>query len=112
MDPSDPVQNTIAQLEQARGIALADAKSYVQIVPGVLPIIGAGAAVELKRWGAGFLAETFATPQLSRDDKEGLCLKVLPVLSQYLESESEDMIVVKEAVQAAASIYQLVLKHT
>ncbi|KAF1808643.1 mRNA cleavage and polyadenylation specificity factor complex subunit [Eremomyces bilateralis CBS 781.70] len=112
MDPSDPVQTTITQLEQARGIALADAKSYVQIVPGVLPIIGAGAAIELKRWGSEFLAETFASPQLAQDEKQALCLKALPVLNQYLDAESEDMFVVKEAVQSAASIYPLVFRHT
>ncbi|OCK80984.1 hypothetical protein K432DRAFT_381741 [Lepidopterella palustris CBS 459.81] len=104
---------TLSQLESARALALSDAAYYNQIVPGVLPIIGAGsnAIIELRRWGADFLAETFASPTLGLEDKQKLSLLVLETLRENLETVN-DLGVVKSVVQAAASIYPLVFRHT
>ena len=103
---------TLSQLESARALALSDAAYYNQIVPGVLPIIGAGAnaTLELRRWGADFLAETFASPTLGSEDKQRLSLQVLETLSENLETV-DDTGVVKSVVQAAASIYPFVFRH-
>ncbi|OCK96924.1 uncharacterized protein K441DRAFT_656220 [Cenococcum geophilum 1.58] len=103
---------TLSQLESARALALSDAAYYNQIVPGVLPIIGAGAnaTLELRRWGADFLAETFASPTLGSEDKQRLSLQVLETLRENLETV-DDTGVVKSVVQAAASIYPLVFRH-
>jgi symplekin len=101
----------IIQLNAARNLVLGDANFYGQIVEGILPIIGANARLELRRWGADFLAETFASPTLSPEQKEKLSLKVLPTLKDLLEIPGEDAAVVKSVVQAAASVYPIVFRH-
>ena len=108
---------TIAQLNSARSIVLKDAAIYPQVVTGVLPVIGPERPVELRRWGADFLAETFASPVVSAEEKQSMCFSVLDTLKSYLlrkeeQGEEEDWTVVKSAIQAAASIYPLVFRHT
>jgi symplekin len=111
----DPT-GTIKQLNAARDIVLKDAAIYPQVVPGVLPVISSCHPVELRRWGADFLAETFASPVLNAEEKQKLALGVLDTLRGYLArkeevGEDEDEGVVKSAVQAASSIYPLVFRH-
>ena len=110
-------KDTIRQLNQARDIVLKDPALYPQVVPGILPIITAEQPVELRRWGADFLAETFASPVVNESEKQKLSLRVLDTLKGYLNrkeelGEEEDWTVVKSAVQCAASIYPLVFRHT
>jgi symplekin len=111
--------DTIRQLNSARDIVLRDATIYPQVVPGVLPVIGAATPVEQRRWGADFLAETFASPVINADAKETMCIGsgVLDTLKGYLNrkedmGEEEDPAVVKSAVQCAASVYPLVFRYT
>jgi symplekin len=108
----NPSTQSLGQLESARALALGDGRYYPTIIPGVLPIIGpnANASIEIRRWGADFLAETFASPAWPLEAKEASCLSVLPTLKGYLTAEDNG--IVKSAVQAAASIYPLVFKHT
>lgn len=106
------VADQLAQLDAARSLVLGDAAFYPQIVQGILPIIGAQARLELRRWGADFLAETFASPALATQQKEALSLLVMQTLKELFEVPEEDTGVVKSLVQAAASIYPLVLRHT
>jgi len=111
--PAEVVQ----QLNNARDIVLRDAAIYPQVVPGVLPVIGASAHVELRRWGSDFLAETFASPVVTAEIKEKMCVGILDTLRSYLNrkedlGEDEDPSVVKSAVQCAASVYSLVFRHT
>jgi symplekin len=101
----------LTQLEAARQLVLADSALYPQIVQGILPIVGASARLELRRWGAEFLAETFASPALGSSHKESLSVTVLPTLKELLELEGEDTTVVKSVVQAAASIYGFVFRY-
>jgi symplekin len=101
----------IPQLEAARKLALGDAQVYNQVLPGILPIIGASAHVDVRRWGAEFLAEAFASPSLPNAQKEQLCSDVLPTLRAMLEVQGEDAAVIKSAVQAAASLYPLVFRR-
>lgn len=104
------VEDQLKQLGEARKLVLADAKLYPQILAGIIPIIGKDARVELRRWGADFLAETFASPSLPASQKETLSLGVLNVLKFMIENVKEDPGVVKSVVQTSASIYPLVLK--
>lgn len=111
--------DTIRQLNSARDIVLRDATIYPQVVPGVLPVIGVSTAVEQRRWGADFLAETFASPVINAEDKQKMCIGsgMLETLKGYLDrkaevGEEEDPAVVKSAVQCAASVYPLVFRHT
>lgn len=105
------VKDQLTQLEAARQLVLADAVLYPQIVQGILPIIGANARLELRRWGADFLAETFASPTIPLQQKQTLGLVVLQTLRDLLEIPGEDAGVVKSVVQTAASIYGLVFRY-
>ena len=105
------VSDQLAQLEAARQIVLADAGLYPQIVQGILPIVGANARLELRRWGAEFLAETFASPTFAPYQKENSAVGVLQILKDLLEKPGEDAAVVKGVVQTAASIYSLVFRY-
>lgn len=105
------VADQLTQLEAARQLVLADSILYPQIVQGILPIVGVNARIELRRWGAEFLAETFASPVLGLQQKESLSVKVLPTLKDLLEIPEEDAGVVKSVVQTAASIYSLIFHH-
>lgn len=104
------VAGQVKQLNEARKLVLGDAAYYPQIIQGILPIIGPHAHVELRRWGADFLAETFASPSLPAHQKETMCLVVLDTLRDMLENPQEDAAVVKCVVQAAASVYPLVFR--
>ncbi|KAJ4290634.1 hypothetical protein N0V88_006381, partial [Collariella sp. IMI 366227] len=66
------VAEQLVQLNQARKLVLENAAYYDRIVKGVLPIIGPTAPLDLRRWGAEFLAESLATPVLSMRDKENI----------------------------------------
>lgn len=90
---------------------LSDAALYPQVIQGILPIIGPQARLELRRWGAEFLAETFASPVFPSPQKESLVETVLPTLRDLLDDPAQDPAVVKSVVQTAASIYPLVFRH-
>ena len=101
----------LTRLEAARKLVLSDPTCYSPIVEGILPIIGANARLELRRWGADFLAEAFASPVLAVNQKQSLALVVLDTLKAMLEIPGEDPAVLKSVVQASASIYPLVFRH-
>ncbi|TIA85781.1 hypothetical protein D6C76_00729 [Aureobasidium pullulans] len=105
------VADTIKQLNAARNLALADPALYPQVVPGLLRIVGAEAILELRRWGADFFAETFASPVLAQEHKQNLGLQVLDTLKAFLERPNEDTAVIKSVVQTAASIYPFIFRH-
>lgn len=105
------IADTIKQLNAARNLALADPALYPQIVPGLLRIVSADAILELRRWGADFFAETFASPVLAADQKQNLSLLVLDNLKGFLDNPNEDTSVVKSVVQTSASIYPLIFRH-
>ncbi|KAL0254366.1 hypothetical protein SLS55_009841 [Diplodia seriata] len=99
------------QLRQARDVVLNNPNNYPAILPSILPIIGTGADIELRRWGAEFLAETFASPLLPAEQKQQLSLLVLDRLREFLDQPAEDVSVVKAIVQTAASIYPLLFRY-
>lgn len=108
---------SIAHLNQARDIVLRDPAIYPQVLPAVLAVVGSSAHVDLRRWGASFFAETFASPVVNSEEKQKMAFRVLDILQSYLNrkeqlGEEEDPTVVKSAVQCATSIYPLVFRHT
>ncbi|KAL9627585.1 MAG: hypothetical protein Q9204_006463, partial [Flavoplaca sp. TL-2023a] len=105
------VAEQLTQLNAARQLVLQDSGLYPQIVQGILPIVGANAGLELRRWGADFLAETFASPLLIAQEKERLSIVILQTLRELLENQAEDHNVIKSVIQAAASIYALVFRY-
>ncbi|GAB7364971.1 hypothetical protein MBLNU230_g5755t1 [Neophaeotheca triangularis] len=108
---------SITHLSQARDIVLRDPAIYPQVLPAVLAVVGSGAHLDLRRWGAHFFAEMFASPVVSAEEKQKMAFRVLDILQSYLNrkeqlGEEEDATVVKSAVQCSTSIYPLVFKHT
>lgn len=101
----------MGHLVEARHLCLQDVSNYIQIIPNILPLIGNNVALEQRRWGADFVAETLAAPMLSSDDKRTLSLQLLPLLKEYLEFPSQDDAVVMSALGAAASAYPIIFKH-
>lgn len=108
--PTDVVDQ-VAQLNAARNLVLGDAAFYPQIVNGILPIVGAHARLELRRWGADFLAETFASPMLATAQKEQLAPSVLQAIQEILVLPETDSAVLQSLVQTAASLYPLIFRH-
>ncbi|KAL6919186.1 hypothetical protein FSST1_003212 [Fusarium sambucinum] len=104
------VSDQIRQLDDARKLVLGDVKYYPSVVNGILPIIGPSAPLELRRWGAEFLAEAFATPALPNGEKETMQPYVLPTLESLLENEREDPQVLRSVIQCVASIYPLAMR--
>ncbi|KAJ5747265.1 uncharacterized protein N7511_008961 [Penicillium nucicola] len=107
--PADADQ--VTQLNAARNLVLGDAAFYPQIVNGILPIVGAKTRLELRRWGADFLAETFASPVLAVAQKEQLAPNVLQTIREILELPEKDTAVLQSLVQTSASLYPLVFRH-
>ncbi len=105
------LRDQLTQLEAARKLVLGDPSFYPQILPGILPIVGAHAPVQLRRWGADFLAEAFASPALAAAEKQILGVGALDTLKGILEIRGEDAAVLKSLVQACASLYSLVFWH-
>lgn len=111
MSQTPDVSDQIAQLNAARSLVLGDAAFYPQIVNGILPIVGASTRLQLRRWGANFLAETFASPVLAADQKEQLAPNVLQTIREIFELPETDTAVLQSLVQASASLYPIVFRH-
>lgn len=108
---------TLKSLNSARDILLRDHTLYPQVVPGIIQVIAPAAHLSLRRWGAEFLAETFASQVVTREEKQQMSLVVLDTLKGYLGrketmGEDEDTNVVKAAVQCSSSLYEFVFRHT
>lgn len=105
------LKDQLDQLQAARNLVLSDAALYPQVVSGILPIVGVNSALELRRWGSDFLAETVANPALAAAQKEQLATTVLSTVREYLEHDAEDVTVVQNAIQIAASVYPFVFRY-
>lgn len=108
---------TLKSLSSARDIVLRDHTLYTQVVPGIIQVIAPAGLLELRRWGADFLAETFASQAVTAEEKQSMAAGVLDTLKGYLTrkevmGEDEDPSVVKSAVQCAASVCPFVFRHT
>lgn len=101
------IADQLKQLDAARLLVLQDAVYWPQILKGVLPIIS-GPRIELRRWGAAFLAESFATPMMTPETKQELakdCLDTLILLVGEKECE-----ILKSVAQCSASVYPIIFK--
>jgi symplekin len=106
------VSEQIRQLNDARKLVLGDVQYYPSVVRGIVPIIKPTASTELRRWGANFLAEAFATPSLPNGEKETMQPYVLELLESMVNNEKEDSQVLRSVIQTAASIYPLAMRWT
>ncbi|KAB5530441.1 hypothetical protein GE09DRAFT_391788 [Coniochaeta sp. 2T2.1] len=111
---STPVKLSTAeqlkQLQQARAVVLKDPAYWSSVVAGILPIVGPHNDVELRRWGADFIAEAVATPAVPLRAREDVCMKTLGTLRMLLEEQGLDAVVLRSAILAAASVYPLVVR--
>ncbi|KAK5087909.1 hypothetical protein LTR05_002124 [Lithohypha guttulata] len=104
--PNQSAAEMLPRLEQVRRVCLEDPNQYSSVVTGVVPILQGQHAVEVRRWGAEFIAEVFATPALPGQQKEQMISDmVMTLLRRMLDTPNEDTTVVKTAIQACASIY-------
>ncbi|KAL7270748.1 hypothetical protein RUND412_006537 [Rhizina undulata] len=102
------VDEQLTQLNAARGLVLKDPIFWPRIIDGILPFVS-GPYIELRRWGADFLAETFSTPVVDANEKQKLapmCLDTLVMLADEIETG-----ILKSVVQCSASIYPLIFRH-
>jgi symplekin len=111
------IADTLSQLRAARDIVLHDPTPYPQVVAGILQVVSPAAQIEARRWGADFLAESFASPVVAAEVKQQMAVLVLDTLGGWLDrqktmGQEEDVCVVKSAIQCAASIYPFVFRHT
>jgi len=104
------VPDQIRQLNGARKLILADVKYYPTLIQGILPVIGTHARLELKQWGASFLAEAFGTPAIPPSEKETMQLHVLDMIHAMLSNPQEDATVVRNLILASACIYPMALR--
>lgn len=104
------VPDQIRQLSDARKLVLGDVSYYGQVIQATMPIFGPSAHVELRRWGADFLAEAFATPAVPLNQKETLSLLILDTLKDLVEDPNQDVLVLRSVIQTAASVYPLAMR--
>lgn len=114
MTMATPVKPSTAdqlkQLQNARRVVLEDPAYWSTVVAGILPIVGPQSAVELRRWGADFIAEAVTTPAVPMRSREDICMKTLGTLKMLVEEQGLDEIVLRSAILAAASVYPLVVR--
>ena len=109
--PGNSLVEQMSQLDAARNLVLGDAALYPQIVHGILPIIGVNARLELRRWGAEFLTETFSSPAFPQQPKQKLATEILGAVNDLLNTPENDETVVGGAIMTAASIYVLIFRQ-
>jgi symplekin len=100
----------LKQLEQARALVLKDPAYSSSVIVGILPIVGPHNDVELRRWGAEFIADAVATPAVPIRAREDVCMKTLGTLRMLIEEPGLDVVVLKSVILAAASVYPLVVR--
>lgn len=102
------VGEQLQQLGNARSLVLADPVYWPQVLHGILPIVS-GPIVELRRWGAEFLAETFSTPVIEAGEKLNLAITCLDTMVRLMD-ETETGIL-KSVVQCSASVYPIIFRY-
>jgi symplekin len=102
------VEAQLQQLGEARNIVLKDPGYWPQVLERTLPII-TGPILEVRRWGADFLAETFSTPIVDARAKQELASACLDTVLR-LSNETE-ISILKGVVQCSASVYPMIFRH-
>lgn len=102
------VEEQIQQLGAARALVLTDPIYWAQILHGILPIVS-GPVVELRRWGADFLAETFSTPVVDINEKQSLAVTCLDTMVRLMDEKEAGIL--KSVVQCSASVYPLIFRY-
>lgn len=107
-----PLKEQVVELSRYREYALRDANQYPNIIAFVVSRAGPASAPELRKWGADFLAEAFASPMLPPDRKQFLALKLLTTFKAYLDDSNQDAGVLRSAVQVLTNVYPFIFRHT
>jgi symplekin len=104
------VAEQLAVLGHARKAVLTEPSYWSSVVPSILPITTPNNAVEVRRWGADFIAEAAATPAVPNRVKEDVCLKILTTLRILIEEDNLDEMITRSVILAAASVYPFVVR--
>ncbi|CAZ79906.1 unnamed protein product [Tuber melanosporum] len=102
------VEDQLQQLGSARALVLTDPVYWPQVLHGILPIVS-GPVVELRRWGADFLAETFSTPVVEAGEKLNLAVACLDTMVRLMDEREAGIL--KSVVQCSASVYPLIFRY-
>lgn len=102
------LDNQLQHLKDARRIVLKQPDYWAQVLTTTLPLISSP-IIEVRRWGAEFLAESFATPMIEAAAKLELALACLDTLLQLSEEKEADIL--KNVVQCSASVYPIIFRH-
>jgi len=102
------VEDQLQQLGSARALVLTDPVYWPQVLHGILPIVS-GPVVELRRWGADFLAETFSTPVVEAGEKLKLAVACLDTMVRLMDERESGIL--KSVVQCSASVYPLIFRY-
>lgn len=102
------VEDQVRQLGDARALVLADPIYWTQVLHGILPIVS-GPVVELRRWGADFLAETFSTPVVDANEKQNLAVTCLDTMVRLMDEKEAGIL--KSVLQCSASVYPLIFRY-
>ncbi|RPB02356.1 hypothetical protein L873DRAFT_1826757 [Choiromyces venosus 120613-1] len=102
------VEDQLQQLGSARALVLTDPVYWPQVLHGILPIVS-GPIVQLRRWGADFLAETFSTPVVEAGEKLNLAVACLDTMVRLMDEKEAGIL--KSVVQCSASVYPLIFRY-
>ncbi|PWW79228.1 hypothetical protein C7212DRAFT_288366 [Tuber magnatum] len=102
------IEDQLQQLGSARALVLTDPVYWPQVLHGILPIVS-GPVVELRRWGADFLAETFSTPVVEAGEKLNLAVACLDTMVRLMDEREAGIL--KSVVQCSASVYPLIFRY-
>jgi symplekin len=113
MASQDPqaIHAAMQPLLSARAAALENPELYNQVLPPVLGLMSEKPSIIVRRWVAAFIAEALSSAAVHPDEKERIVLMVLPAIKGFLEAETEDEDIIKNAVVAAASAYPIGFRH-
>lgn len=100
------IEEQIAQLNQAKALAVQDESFYPQIVSGLLPLVKSP-DVALKRWVSYFFIDAFTSFSLERDKKKSLAINCIDEVLTLLNDD--DYVIQKNAISIAANVYGLVM---
>jgi symplekin len=96
------IEEQIAQLNQAKALAVQDASFYPQIVLGLLPLVKSP-DVTLKRWCSSFFIDAFTSFSLEKDKKKLLAIECVDEVLTLLNDT--DYVIQKNAITIAANVY-------
>ena len=111
MSTSQALLDTQLQhLKDARAIVLKQPDYWPQVLTTSMGMVtSTNSLIEVRRWCADFLAESFSTPMIDLSAKQELAVTCLDGLLQL--SEETEAGILKSVVQCSASVYPIIFRY-